>query len=94
MRDITIPANVRTRLRDAAVSPAAYIVAVHLLDGDERQRWRTCRSLVEESGLTTHQVRQAARALKAAGLIDQDRRYANVAGRKTTETSYRLLRAS
>ncbi|MFI8265251.1 hypothetical protein [Streptomyces sp. NPDC085665] len=93
MRDITIPANIRTRLRDAAVSPAAYMVAVHLLD-DDRQQWRTCRSLVEESGLTTHQVRQAARALKAAGLIDQDRRYANVAGRKTTETSYRLLRDS
>ncbi|MEW1677851.1 hypothetical protein AB0O47_32135 [Streptomyces noursei] len=90
MSAIVISPEVRARLRGAGITPAAYLVAIHLLIDTDAQGWRPCRELVAETGLTTHQVRQVARSLKGAQLIDQCRRYANVQGRKTTETLYRL----
>jgi hypothetical protein len=90
MSAITITPAVRTRLRDAQVPSHAWLVAVHLLVDTDEKGWRTCEALATDTLMTTHQIRQSARALDEAGLIERDRRYAKVNGRKTTLTSYRL----
>ncbi|MFG3132896.1 hypothetical protein ACGFZU_35010 [Streptomyces tendae] len=90
MNAITIPPTVRTLLRDAQVPPHAWMVAVHLLVDTDDKGWRTCHALASDTAMTTHQIRQSARALDKAGLIERDRRFARVDGRKTTLTSYRL----
>ncbi|MFE1289607.1 hypothetical protein [Streptomyces sp. NPDC058751] len=90
MNAITIPSRVYTRLRAARIPAHAWVVAIHLLVNTDKQGWRTCSSLASDTLLTTHQIRQSARALDNAGLIERGRRYAKVDGRKTTMTSYRL----
>ncbi|MYX26731.1 hypothetical protein GTY75_08620 [Streptomyces sp. SID8381] len=90
MSAITIPPAVRTRLRDARIPAHAWMVAVHLLVDTDDKGWRTCHALADDTLMTTHQIRQSARALAKAGLIERHRRYANINGRKTTTTSYRL----
>lgn len=90
MNAITIPPTVRARLRAASVPAHAWVVAVHLLVDTDEAGWRTCHALADDTLMTTHQIRQSARALDRAGLIERDRRYANIDGRKTTMTSYRL----
>lgn len=90
MSAITISPAVRTRLRDAHLPPHAWKVAVHLLVDTDEKGWRTCEALAVDTHMSTHQIRQSARALDKAGLIERDRRYANINGRKTTTTSYRL----
>lgn len=90
MNAITIPSAIRTRLRSAGIPAHAWLVAVHLLVDTDEAGWRTCHALADDTLMTTHQIRQSARALDRAGLIERDRRYANIDGRKTTMTSYRL----
>ncbi|MER7497120.1 hypothetical protein ABT033_31545 [Streptomyces pharetrae] len=90
MNAITIPPAIRTRLRAAGIPAHAWVVAVHLLVDTDESGWRTCRALAGDTRMTTHQLRQSARVLDKAGLIERGRRYVNVDGRKTTMTSYRL----
>uniref|UniRef100_UPI003F4955EF hypothetical protein n=1 Tax=Streptomyces sp. CA-136453 TaxID=3240050 RepID=UPI003F4955EF len=90
MDTITIPPTLRVRLNQAQLPPAPYLLAIYLTVDTDREGWRTCDEVARDTAMTTHQVRQAARALNEARLIDRCRRFVNANGRKTTATSYRL----
>ena len=90
MDTITIPPALRARLNAAQLPPAPYLLAIHLTVDTDSEGWRTCEDVARDTAMTTHQVRQAARSLNAASLIERRRRFVNANGRKSTATSYRL----
>ncbi|WP_140399188.1 hypothetical protein, partial [Pseudomonas sp. SID14000] len=59
------------RIETAPVSPTAFNVWIYLHSG----QWLRCETLERESRLSSHQVRQGARELRAAGLIERARVY-------------------